>query len=202
MSLDTTSGEKRRASQNLGVGASPARPSRDMRRPSSNFSQNTQKPASNAGAGADGVAPLGAAAAPVTSQTSSSSAPGAPSNVSTSEAPQLLEWVSTHLPATYPRTTLSLPESFVSGEIIFSLVKSLSGVEPSPPVSPAAFEREADGQPGLGGLIAMMDMLVDAGVKIDGISINEVRVGDKNGVVRLLKSVQDWYESGQAGVQS
>lgn len=173
-----------------------------MRRPSSNFSQNTQKPASNAGAGADGVAPLGAAAAPVTSQTSSSSAPGAPSNVSTSEAPQLLEWVSTHLPATYPRTTLSLPESFVSGEIIFSLVKSLSGVEPSPPVSPAAFEREADGQPGLGGLIAMMDMLVDAGVKIDGISINEVRVGDKNGVVRLLKSVQDWYESGQAGVQS
>lgn len=176
-----------------------------MRRPSSNFSQNTQKPASNAGAGADGVAPLGAAAAPVTSQTSSGGAPGAPgapSNVSTSEALQLLEWVNTHLPATYPRTTLSLPESFVSGEIIFSLVKSLSGVEPSPPVSPAAFEREADGQPGLDGLIAMMDMLVDAGVKIDGISINEVRVGDKNGVVRLLKSVQDWYESGQAGVQS
>lgn len=198
MSLDTSSGEKRRASQNLGVGGtSPARPSRDMRRPSSNFSQNTQKPASSAPAPPLPAPALGAAAAPVSSQSSGH----APSDIPTSEAPQLLEWVNTHLPPACPRAT-SLPQSFTSGETIFFLVKSLSGVEPNPPVAPGAFQPEADGLPGLDGLIAMMDMLVDAGVKIDGISINEVRMGDTNGMVRLLKSVQNWYESGQAGAQS
>ncbi|KAE8541780.1 hypothetical protein D1P53_001953 [Cryptococcus gattii VGV] len=191
MSLDTSSGEKRRASQNLGVGTSPARPSRDMRRPSSNFSQNTQKPASSA---PPPPVPAPALLAAGRSQNSGD----APSDI---EAPQLLEWVNTHLPPACPRAT-ALPQSFTSGETIFFLVKSLSGVEPNPPVAPGAFQPEADGLPGLDGLIAMMDMLVDAGVKIDGISINEVRMGDTNGMVRLLKSVQDWYESGQAGAQS
>ncbi|ADV23483.1 hypothetical protein I305_01413 [Cryptococcus gattii E566] len=201
MSLDTSSGEKRRASQNLGVGGmSPARPSRDMRRPSSNFSQNTQKPASSA------AAPPVPAPAPARGSLGavgrSQSSGDAPSDIPTSEeAPQLLEWVNTHLPPACPRAT-ALPQSFTSGETVFFLVKSLSGVEPNPPVAPGAFDPEADGLPGLDGLIAMMDMLVDAGVKIDGISINEVRMGDTNGMVRLLKSVQNWYESGQAGAQS
>ncbi|WVQ80062.1 hypothetical protein IAT38_002163 [Cryptococcus sp. DSM 104549] len=189
-SLDTSSGEKRRAS-NLGVGGpSPARPSRDMRRPSSNFSVNTTRPIS-------GV--IGGAAVPVTSRGSGGARPAAQSQSNSFFSPDeashapLIEWVNARLPTIYPRAT-ALPASFISGEVIFLLVKHLSGVEPSPPVPPHAFAPEADGQPGLDGLIAMMDMLVDAGVGIDGVSINDVRVGDSGAIVRLLKDVKEWYE--------
>jgi hypothetical protein len=99
--------------------------------------------------------------------------------------------VNSVLPSQYPRAA-SIPQSFVSGEVIFLLVRSLSGVEPQPPVPPAAFNPEADGLPGVEGLFAMMDILVDAGVDTMGVTLNEVRSGDAGAVTRLLESIRNW----------
>ncbi|KAK8854717.1 hypothetical protein IAR55_003456 [Kwoniella newhampshirensis] len=181
MSLDTTSGERRRASTQLSV-PSPGRPSRDTRRPSSNFSA--------------------VASPPKTSPSNSMNAarPSVASIYPTDEGSHhdLVHWVNSLLPPIYPRAS-SIPQSFVSGEVIFLLVKHLSGIEPSPPVPPTAFAPEANGQPGLEGLFAMMDTLIDAGVDTAGVSINDVRLGDSGGISRLLKSVKGWHEHNSGG---
>ncbi|TYJ58064.1 hypothetical protein B9479_001159 [Cryptococcus floricola] len=189
-SLDTSSGQKRRSQLSAGA-PSPGRPDRDSRRPSSHVSQTTQNTqrASTLGAGeAMGAVP---------SRGSGKALSGISFNpVDASEAPQLVQWVNEHLPEIYPRVT-SFPQAFASGEVIFLLVKSLSNVEPSPPVGPEAFQPDPNGQPGIEGLFAMMDMLVDSGVGIEGVSINDVRTADEAGVLRLLKDVKSWHENGQ-----
>ena len=103
----------------------------------------------------------------------------------------LLSWVNSLLPPPYPKAT-SFPESFVSGEVIFLLVRSVSGIEPQPPVPPKAFAPDPDGLPGLSGLFSMMDMLIDAGVDTAGVSINEIRMGDSGGIARLVESIRAW----------
>ncbi|WVO14385.1 hypothetical protein L204_102018 [Cryptococcus depauperatus] len=203
MSLDTSSNDKRR-SQIVGLsGPSPGRPSRDLRRPSSHFSQATTRPASSRGS-----LMTNGGIMPVVSRTSGASR--VPSNHSApshrsfplqdpavaSEGQALLEWVNTYLPIIYPRAT-AFPQSFISGEVIFLLVKSLSNIEPNPPVPPMAFRPDPNGQPSLDGLFAMMDMLVDAGVPIDGVSINDVKQGSPTGIIRLLKDIRGWFENGQ-----
>lgn len=105
-------------------------------------------------------------------------------------ARELVEWVNAHLPPSYPKAA-SLPGSFVSGEVIFLLVRALSGLEPSPPVAPNAFAPEG-GLPGLSGLFAMMDLLIDAGIDTAGVSINDIRQGDKACISRLIESIQVW----------
>ncbi|WVW85545.1 hypothetical protein I302_107583 [Kwoniella bestiolae CBS 10118] len=163
MSLDTTSGERRRASQQLGA-PSPGRPSRDTRRPSSNYN--------------------GAARPAVNSVYQSDEG---------KNNPELVRWVNSLLPQAYPRAS-SIPKSFVSGEVVFLLVKHLSNVDPSPPVPPQAFAPDASGQPGLEGLFSMMDILIDAGVDTAGVSINDVRNGDSPQIVKLLSSIRSWHE--------
>lgn len=86
----------------------------------------------------------------------------------------------------------------MSGEAIFLLVRSLSNIEPSPPVPPNAFAPEG-GQPGLSGLFSMMDMLIDAGIDTAGVSINDIRLGDAGAITRLLKSIRHW-QNGRAGL--
>ncbi|WWD19138.1 hypothetical protein CI109_103596 [Kwoniella shandongensis] len=183
MSLDTTSGERRRASTQLNV-PSPGRPSRDTRRPSSNYSAVVPPPAKTS----------------PSNSTSNAPRPSVASFYPTDEGShvELVRWVNSLLPTIYPRAS-SIPQSFVSGEVIFLLVKHLSGIEPSPPVPPTAFAPESNGSPGLEGLFAMMDTLIDAGVDTAGVSINDVRNGDPGGISKLLKSVKGWHEQG-AGV--
>ena len=104
-----------------------------------------------------------------------------------------VQWVNSVLPPVYPRAT-SFPGSFVSGEVIFLLVRSVSGLEPNPPVPPNAFATESDGLPGLSGLFSTMDILIDAGIDTAGVSINEIRLGDAGGILRLLQSVRTWAD--------
>jgi hypothetical protein len=103
---------------------------------------------------------------------------------------ELVQWVNSHLPPPYPKAS-SIPSSFVSGEVIFLLVRALSGIEPSPPVPPNAFAPEG-GLPGLSGLFSMMDILIDAGVDTAGVSINDVRSGDKGQICTLIESIRSW----------
>jgi hypothetical protein len=117
----------------------------------------------------------------------------------TEDYTQLVRWVNGQLPPPYPKAT-SLPESFVSGEVIFLLVRALSGVEPSPPVPPNAFMPE-NGQPGLPGLFAMMDMLIDAGIDTAGVSINDIRLGESPAIARLIESIQKWTAQNAGSAQ-
>ncbi|WWC90618.1 uncharacterized protein L201_005554 [Kwoniella dendrophila CBS 6074] len=173
MSLDTTSGEKRRASQQISV-SSPGRPSRDTRRPSSNYNE-AARPSSNFN---------GAARPSVNSVYHSDEGQG---------NAEIVRWVNSLLPPAYPRAG-SLPQSFVSGEVIFLLVKHLSNVEPNPPVPPQAFAPDASGLPGLEGLFSTMDILIDAGIDTAGVSINDIRNGDSPQISKLLNSVRNWHE--------
>lgn len=110
---------------------------------------------------------------------------------------ELLAWVNHALPPQYPRAS-AFPGSFVSGEVIFLLVRGLSGIEPNPPVTPDAFNRESDGLPGISGLFAMMDMLIDAGIDTAGVTMNEVRGGDAPQMAKLVESVRSWAEQREA----
>ena len=47
--------------------------------------------------------------------------------------------------------------------------------------------------PGLSGLFAMMDLLIDAGIDTAGVSINDIRQGDKASITRLVESIQVWH---------
>jgi hypothetical protein len=163
MSLDTSSGQRRRASQNMTI---PSRPSRDNRRPSA------ARPSVSIAIEDD----------------SSQVASFYPDE--SNESKQLVAWVNSRLPPIYPRAA-SIPQSFVSGEVIFLLVRSMSGIEPNPPVPPNAFAA-VDGQPGIPGLFAMMDQLIDAGVDTAGVSLADVRSGDSASIIKLLQSVQIW----------
>jgi hypothetical protein len=168
MSLDNSrraSSGQHRISQNLDV--TPSRPSKDMRRPS-DVGQVKQEVC-------DAAACQG-----LTEQIPNGDS--------------LVQWVNSQLPPQYPRASV-LPGSFVSGEVIFLLVRSLSGIEPSPPVPPNAFAAEGD-LPGLPGLFAMMDILIDAGIDTAGASINDVRLGDAEAIGRLLETIQAWATQG------
>ncbi|ORY35510.1 hypothetical protein BCR39DRAFT_475488 [Naematelia encephala] len=103
---------------------------------------------------------------------------------------ELIEWVNNTLPPPYPKAS-SFPQSFTSGEVIFLLVRSLSGIEPNPPVPPDAFA-PINGQINLEGLFAMMDILIDSGIDTVGVSINDVRSGEAQAIARLLESVRGW----------
>ncbi|WWC71495.1 uncharacterized protein I206_105453 [Kwoniella pini CBS 10737] len=156
--------------------ASPGRPSRDNRRPSSNYNGSARP----------------------TSSFNESARPTVHSAHQTEDTarnndPESVKWVNSLLPQAYPRAS-AIPKSFISGEVIFLLVKHLSGVEPSPPVPPQAFAPDASGQPGLDGLFSMMDILIDAGVDTAGVSINDVRNGDSAQISKLLNSIRGWYE--------
>ncbi|WRT68477.1 uncharacterized protein IL334_005453 [Kwoniella shivajii] len=143
---------------------SPGRPSRDTRRPSSNYN-GQPRPAVNSVYQSD----------------------------EGNNNPELVKWVNSLLPQAYPRAS-SIPKSFASGEVVFLLVKHLSSIEPSPPVPPQAFAPDASGQPGLEGLFSMMDILIDAGIDTAGVSINDVRNGDSGQIVKLLTSIRSWNE--------
>ncbi|ORX38457.1 hypothetical protein BD324DRAFT_620926 [Kockovaella imperatae] len=111
-------------------------------------------------------------------------------NLDPGRSDELVKFVNDHLPSQYPRAS-TIPDSFVSGEVVFLLVRHLSGIEPNPPVPPNAFAPE-DGQPSISGLFAMMDILIDAGVDTAGVSINDVRNGDSEAIARLVESVREW----------
>ncbi|KAL7422543.1 hypothetical protein Q5752_003191 [Cryptotrichosporon argae] len=176
MSLDTTSGQRRRASQQ----PQPARPSRDNRRPASQAPRDSVV----------GDRPTSLMSAKTTQQ--------APSLYNTTSATSesytdILAWVNQTLPPPYPKAS-SLPKSFTSGELIFLLVRHLSGIEPQPPVPPTAFSRDsADG--GVEGLFAMMDLLVDANIDPVGVTLNEIRAGDAPAIAKLLRSIKAWTET-------
>lgn len=59
---------------------------------------------------------------------------------------------------------------------------------------PSAFAKDADGKPGVDGLFAMMDMLLDAGIDPAGVSLNEVREGNREAIGVLVGSVRTWCE--------
>lgn len=165
MSLDTTGSGRRMTSHS---GGTPSRPSRDTRRPSMSKSSTGR---------------------PSVSQSRPSVASYYPPE--DEHHAELLNWVNATLPAQYPRAA-QFPNSFISGEVIFLVVKHLSGIEPKPPVPPSAFARDATGQPNVEGLFAMMDCVIDAGIDSAGVSLNEVRAGDPNAIATLLDSVRNW----------
>lgn len=191
MSLDTSSGQRRRASQQMSPSNRPPSQSSTpaANRPVSQTSAQPNRRMSNTSA--TQTNPLGAPRMPLIPHRPSRDFRRPSTNV---DRQALLDWVNDHLPPPYPKAS-AIPVSFTSGEVIFLLVRALSGVEPSPPVPPNAFARDASGEPGIDGLFAMMDILIDAGIDTAGVTPGEVREGDVQGIARLIDSIKTWTEA-------
>lgn len=54
----------------------------------------------------------------------------------------------------------------------------------------------------LDGLLALFDFLLDNGVKMGTISINDVRLGKRDKIIQLLKALRAWEEKRRAVLQS
>lgn len=102
-----------------------------------------------------------------------------------------MQWVNRTLPPQYPRVA-HWPNSFVSGEVIFLIVKHLAGLEPVPPVPASAFSPDQSGLANVDGLFAMMDIVIDAGIDSAGVSLNDIRAGDAHAITQLLQGVRGW----------
>lgn len=190
MSLDTSSGQRRRASQQMSPNG---RPISQTSTPAQNRRLSNQSSQSRPLASPKMGNSLGSPRMP------SMAIPHRPSRdfrrPSTNvDREALVDWVNEHLPPPYPKAS-ALPDSFVSGEVIFLLVRGLSGIEPNPPVPPNAFARDPSGGPGVEGLFAMMDILIDAGIDTAGVTPGEVREGDTQAIARLIEAIKSWQEA-------
>lgn len=194
MSLDTSSGQRRRASQQMSPNGRP------LSQTSGAAQQTHARRTSNVSNQSRALAP--------NSPRLGLGNPSAGGNMTIPHRPSrdfrrpstnldhqaLVEWVNDNLPPPYPKAS-TLPDSFVSGEVIFLLVRGLSGIEPSPPVPPNAFARDSTGEPGVEGLFAMMDILIDAGIDTGGVTPKEVREGDSHSIARLIECIKAWQEA-------
>jgi hypothetical protein len=52
------------------------------------------------------------------------------------------------------------------------------------------------------GLLSLFDFLLDNGVKMGTVSINDVRQGKRDKIIQLLKALRDWEEKRLAVLQS
>lgn len=166
MSLDTSGSGRRMTSHGSTLTVQPSRPSRDTRRPSGDM----RRP-------------------------STSTRPSVQSYYQTEPTPEqteLLNWVNQVLPSQYPRVA-NFPNSFISGEVIFLLVKHISGLELDPPVPSSAFAPDSKGMPNDEGLLAMGQMVIEAGVDNGSrLHLPDVRAGDAARITELLEIVRAW----------
>ncbi|EJT49524.1 phospholipid binding protein [Trichosporon asahii var. asahii CBS 2479] len=178
MALDTTGSGGKLMSGHMSL--MPSRPGRDTRRASTGRSSNGGRPISSVGAGR-----------PNSTGRPSIASYYPPDDDPNPQAADLMQWVNRTLPPQYPRVA-HWPNSFVSGEVIFLIVKHLAGLEPVPPVPASAFSPDQSGLANVDGLFAMMDIVIDAGIDSAGVSLNDIRAGDAHAITQLLQGVRGW----------
>jgi hypothetical protein len=73
------------------------------------------------------------------------------------------------------------------------LAESIRGEPVEPPVSDNAFPTHP-GDERLDGLFRLFDLLLDEGVRMGSVSINDVRQGNPERINQLLKGLKQWEE--------
>lgn len=110
-----------------------------------------------------------------------------------------MKWANGYLP-----NNLQLTEDTLSkhaGLALFRLTEGIKGRASDPPVPDSMFPSGPSDER-LEGLFKLFDLLLDEGVKMGSVSINEVRQGNKDKVMQLLRALKGWEEKRKAIARS
>ena len=101
-----------------------------------------------------------------------------------------MEWANSHLPA---RLQIHDATTFFGGLALLRLAESIKGEQASPPVPNRSFPSgPTDAKPD--GLFHLLDFLLGSGVKMGSVSINDIRLGRRDKILELLRSLKAWEE--------
>ncbi|KAL4076379.1 hypothetical protein J3A83DRAFT_4370556 [Scleroderma citrinum] len=103
----------------------------------------------------------------------------------------LINWANSHLPQSLQVVDPTGP--LFGGLGILRLAEAVVGKSTSPPVADSAFPSGPNDDK-LEGLFRLFDFLLDNDVKVDNVSINDVRQGKKDKVVLVLKALKAWED--------
>jgi hypothetical protein len=110
---------------------------------------------------------------------------------------ELVEWVNSHVP-----TSLQVTEiSGCSGLVLLRLAEAIRGHASIPPVPDSAFP-SGPSDDKLDGLFRLFDFLLDNGVRMGSISINDLRQGKRDKIVQLVKALKAWEDKKKTIAQS
>ncbi|KAG8970783.1 polar growth protein [Tulasnella sp. 427] len=99
---------------------------------------------------------------------------------------ELISWINNNLPSNVPPAT-DLSSSLSSGLILYRLAESIKGLPTEVPDS--VFETD-----GPDGMFKLFDFMLDNDVRIGNVSINDVRLGNKDKITQLVKSLKSWQD--------
>jgi len=111
------------------------------------------------------------------------------------EAPQdveLLKWVNSHLKGTKLKAT-DLSASLSTGLILYRVAEHIKGIPYGSEVVDSAFPTTPTDEK-LDGLFILFDFLLDNDIRMGSVSINDVRQGNHEKLVQLVKSLRSWEE--------
>ena len=111
----------------------------------------------------------------------------------------LINWANTHLPPALQiqDTTGSL----CGGLTLLRLAESIKGYPCSPPIPDSAFPVDPNDDK-IEGLFKFFDFLIDNEVKIGTVSINDVRQGNREKILQIIKALKGWEDKHKAIAQS
>lgn len=110
------------------------------------------------------------------------------STINSAEVDALVQWANSHLP-----TSLQVQDSsasLFSGLALLRLAESIKG-PCSPPVPDNAFPTNP-GDERVEGLFRLLELLLNNGVKMGRLSINDIRHGRRDKILALLKALKTW----------
>lgn len=111
----------------------------------------------------------------------------------------LINWANTHLPpALQIKDTTG---SLCGGLNLLRLAESVKGYPCSPPIPDSAFPTDANDDK-IEGLFKFFDFLIDNEVKIGTVSINDVRQGNREKILQIMKALKAWEDKRKAIAQS
>lgn len=111
----------------------------------------------------------------------------------------LITWANTLLP---PALQIQDPTgSLCGGLALLRLAESVKGYPCSPPIPDSAFPTDANDDK-IEGLFKFFDFLIDNEVKIGTVSINDVRQGNREKILQIIKALKSWEDKRKAIAQS
>jgi len=102
--------------------------------------------------------------------------------------PDLLRWANEHL-----SHELALGQTTSYALSLFRLTEKIKGRPCDPPVPDSVFPTGPSDDK-LDGLFQLFDLLLEEGVKMGNVSINDVRQGKEDKIVQILKALKSWED--------
>jgi len=110
---------------------------------------------------------------------------------------ELIEWVNAHIPGSSQKAT-DLSTSLSTGLVLYRLAESIKGNASGAPEAPDSLFPSSPTDEKLDGLFLLFDFLLDHDVRMGNVSINDVRLGNHEKLVQLVKALRAWEEKRQS----